>query len=142
MWLNNFPSATGISNQFSPREIILCHRLKYKQHCCTPFGAYCEVHKDNDPTNSMQSQSTPAICLDPTGNLQGTYHFFSLVTGMLIKHCRWTELQVLQSVIDRVGHFAKKSSSPLGLVFADHHCHAFDWTDNDIIGSDKPDMTL
>jgi hypothetical protein len=23
MWLNNFPSATGISNQFSPREIIL-----------------------------------------------------------------------------------------------------------------------
>ncbi len=28
MWLNNFPSATGISNQFSPREIILCHCLK------------------------------------------------------------------------------------------------------------------
>jgi hypothetical protein len=85
MWLNNFPSATGISTQFSPRELILRHRLKYKQHCRTPFGAYCKVHEENAPTNSMQPRSTTAIFLGPTGNIQGSYYFFSLMNGTLIK---------------------------------------------------------
>ena len=31
MWINNMPSATGISTQYSPRELILRTRLKYKQ---------------------------------------------------------------------------------------------------------------
>jgi hypothetical protein len=44
MWLNNFPVANGISTIWSPREIILGHWLNYTHHCCTPFGAYCEVH--------------------------------------------------------------------------------------------------
>jgi hypothetical protein len=81
MWLNNFPLATGISTQFSPRDLIIRHCLDYKKHCKAPFGAYCKVHKENDPTNSMLTPGTPSICLGPTDNLQGSYHFLSLVTG-------------------------------------------------------------
>jgi hypothetical protein len=55
MWLNNFPVSNGISANFSPGEIILRHHLSYKYHCHAPFGAYCETHEDNEPTNSMQS---------------------------------------------------------------------------------------
>jgi hypothetical protein len=55
MWLNNFPVVHGISRRFSPREIILRHKLDYKHHCRAPFGAYCEVHEENLPTNSMKS---------------------------------------------------------------------------------------
>ncbi len=51
MWLNNFPTINGISSDYSPREIILRHRLSYKRHCHAPFGAYCETHEDNKPTN-------------------------------------------------------------------------------------------
>jgi hypothetical protein len=53
MWVNNFPLATGISTQFSPQELIICHWLDYKKHCKAPFGAYCKAHKENNPTNSM-----------------------------------------------------------------------------------------
>jgi hypothetical protein len=44
MWLNNFPSATSISPQYSPRELILRHCLDYKKHFHAPFGAYCKAH--------------------------------------------------------------------------------------------------
>ncbi len=85
MWLNNFPVSKGVSADFSPREIILCHRLFYKYHCRAPFGAYCKTHEDNEPTNSMQSCALPTICLGPTGNFQGSYHFLNLLTGLVIK---------------------------------------------------------
>jgi hypothetical protein len=85
MWLNNFPSAIGISTPSSLRELILRHCLDYNNHCKAPFGAYCKTHEENDPTNSMDTQGTPSICLGPTGNLQGSYYFLSLVTGKLIK---------------------------------------------------------
>jgi hypothetical protein len=121
MWLNNFPSATGISSTFSPRKLILQNHLDYNKHCRTPFGAYCETHEENSPTNSMAPHSIPSICLGPTGNLQGSYYFFSLVTGKIIKRCHWNELPVLQSVIDCVAYYANKSGSPPDLIFSDHH---------------------
>ncbi len=68
MWLNNFPVTNGVSADYSPREIILRHRLSYKYHCRAPFGAYCKTHEDNEPTNSMRSRALPTICLGPTGN--------------------------------------------------------------------------
>ncbi len=59
MRLNNFPPAMGISSQWSPMEIILCHHLDYKHHCCTPFGAHCEVHEDHEhQRNSMKTPAT------------------------------------------------------------------------------------
>jgi hypothetical protein len=139
MRLNNFPSATGISTQFSPREVIIHHHLDYKKHCKAPIGAYCKAHKENNPTNFMLTRGTLSICLGLTGNLQGSYHFLSLVTGKLIKHRRFTELPIPQAAIDRVAHFAKNSPSP-DLVFADRYCQPYDWPDTEIIGSDNPPM--
>ncbi len=142
MWLNNMPSATGISTQFSPRELVLQTRLKYKQHCRAPFGSYCKVHEDNDPTNSMAPRTTPAICVGPTGNLQGSYFFFSLVTGQIIRRCLWSELPVPDAVIEHVAHFAQKSGSPPGLVFSDRCRQEYPWSDNDIVGSEDPPAAL
>ena len=53
MWINNFPSSTGVSSTYSPWEIIPHIYLDYNKHCLTPFGAYCKTHNENDPTNSM-----------------------------------------------------------------------------------------
>jgi hypothetical protein len=142
MCINNMPSATGISTQYSPRELILRTRLMYKQHCNALFGSYCEVHEDNQPTNTMASRTTPAICCGPTGNLQGSYFFFSLVTGLLIKRRKWTELPVPDAVIERVAHFANKAGNPPGIVFSNRHRQPYDWPDNDIIGSDDTPMAI
>ncbi len=78
LWLNAFPSRSGISETLSPREIVLRHKLDYKKHCRAPFGSYCEAHDEPAPTNSMVTRATPCIVLGPTGNLQGTYKFFHL----------------------------------------------------------------
>ena len=132
MWLNNFPTKNGVSDRFSPREIILRHKLNYKKHCRAPFGSYCEVHEDNSPTNSTKSRGIPAICLGPTGNLQGTYSFLNLATGLVIKRRRFTELPVPDSVIKRVETLAEKSNVSSNLVFANRHKIPFDWPDTDL----------
>ena len=54
------------------------------------------------PTNSMTSRTTPAIVLGPTGNLQGTYKFFSLTTGTKLKRRQFTPYPMPDTVIARV----------------------------------------
>jgi hypothetical protein len=61
------------------------HKLDFAKHCRSPFGAYCEVHDEPTPTNTMVTCSTLAIVLGPMGNLQGTYKFFSLAMGKKVK---------------------------------------------------------
>ena len=131
MWLNNFPIANGISTRFSPREIMQHNKLSIKHHCKAPFGSYCEVHEDNDPTNGMQSRGLPTICLGPTGNIQGTYSFLNLSTGLVIKRRRFVELPAPDSVIQRVNDLAETSGVPTTLVFADRTKTPFDWPDNE-----------
>jgi hypothetical protein len=99
LWLNAFPSKSGISETLSPREIVLRHKLDFKKHCQAPFGSYCEAHDEPAPTNNMMSRSTPSIVLGPTGNLQGTYKFFSLTTEKKIKRRQLTRYPMPDSVI-------------------------------------------
>jgi hypothetical protein len=112
MWLNNFPVTNGVSADHSPREIILRHCLSYKYHCRAPFGAYCETHEDNEPTNSIHSHALPTICQGPTGKFQGSYHFLNLLTGLVIKWRAFIELLAPQSVIDHVTTLALKLGVP------------------------------
>jgi hypothetical protein len=73
MWMNSFLVKSGISEKWSPREIVSRHKLDTKMHCKVPFGAYCEVHVDPDITNTMEPRTKWGICLGPTGNMQGSY---------------------------------------------------------------------
>jgi len=73
MWMNAFPVKSGVSEKWSPGELISRHKLNVKLHCKTPFGAYCEVHTDPDTTNTMEPRTKWGICLGPTGNMQGSY---------------------------------------------------------------------
>ena len=120
MWLNNFLTSTGILDNFSPQKFILRNCLTYKHHCRAPFGTYCETHEDNAPTNSVCSRALPTICIEPTGNFQGSYHFLNLVSGAVIKHPLLDKLPAPQLVIDRVTALAKKSGVSSKLVFANH----------------------
>ena len=112
-------------------EIILQHKLNFKQHCRAPFGSYCEVHEDNSPTNSTKLRRIPAICLGPTGNIQGSYSFLNLASGLVIKRRQFTELLAPDSVIKCVETFAAKSNVSSNLVFANRHKIPFDWPDTD-----------
>jgi hypothetical protein len=75
----------------------------------------------------MQSCALPTICLGPTGNFQGSYHFLNLVSSLVIKWCAFTKLPAPQSVIHRVSELAATSGVSRDLIFADWHCVPFTW---------------
>jgi hypothetical protein len=97
-WLNMFPHNDGISDVISPRGIIVGMTIDYAKHCRLEFGSYAQVHEDHD--NSMDSRTTGAIALRPTGNAQGGYYFMSLATGRRLNRNHWTTLPMPQDVID------------------------------------------
>jgi hypothetical protein len=73
LWLNAYPTKSGVSDMLLPREIVLQQKLNFKRHCKACFGAYCKAHDEPTPLNMMVSRSTPAIVLGLTGNIQETY---------------------------------------------------------------------
>ena len=65
-----------------PQTILTGTTADYATHCHVPIGAYCKVHNENDLSNTKTPCTTSyAIALNPTRNLQGSYHFLSLTTG-------------------------------------------------------------
>jgi hypothetical protein len=135
IWLNMFQHAHGISETMSPRTIMTGMRANFATHCCSLFGAYCEVHNENDPSNTMRPRTSQAIALNPTGNLQGSYYFMSLGTGKRIsQHC-WTELPFTQEVIDRLHAIALMEAA----YDADVPDFQFDWGENDPINHQEDD---
>ncbi len=57
------------------------HKLDAKLHYRVPFGSYCEVYVDPEITDTSDPRTKWALCLGPTGNLQGRSKFLSLMTG-------------------------------------------------------------
>ncbi len=47
----------------------------------------------------MKTRGAPAICLSPTGNIQGTYNFLNLASGLGIKQRSFDKLPAPDSVI-------------------------------------------
>ncbi len=117
MWMNSFPVKSGISKKWSPREIVSRHKHDAKLHCKVPFGAYCEVHVNPDITNAMEPRTRWAICLRPTGNMQGSYKFLSLTTGKKVTQGKFTEMPMTDSFIRRINSLGKKDQSKSGLSF-------------------------
>ena len=52
LWLNAFLVKSGVSDTFSPREILLRWRMYAKKHCRVLPGSYCEVNDDPNPSNT------------------------------------------------------------------------------------------
>jgi hypothetical protein len=118
-----------VSETLSPREIVYQHKLDFAKHCKSPFGTYCEVHDELTPTNTMVTRSIPAIVLGPTGNLQGTYRFFSLATGKKVKRRAFTPYHMPDSVIKKVEAYAKLTALPGIFDFADRNGILFEWNE-------------
>lgn len=55
----------------------------------------------------MASQTQAAISLGPTGNLQGTYKFLCLTTGLVIKRQQFKELPMPGSVIRQLKNWER-----------------------------------
>ncbi len=117
MWMKSFLVRSGISDKWSPRELVSRHKLDAKLHCRAPFRSYCEVHVDPEITNTMDPRTKWAICLGPTGNLQGSYKFLSLAMGKKVTPRKFTEIPITESIIKQVEKMAVKDGATKGLSF-------------------------
>jgi hypothetical protein len=108
-WLNAFPHQLGALQTLSLRTIITGLHIDYTKHCRVIFGQYAQTHKKHD--NSMEARTIGAISLPPTGNEQGSYYFYSLMSGKRLHRTHWTELPMPAEVKDRV-HALARSASP------------------------------
>ena len=67
-----------------------------KEKCKLHFGAYAQVYK------TLEKRTQGAICLGPTGNLQGTHKFFSLRSRKRFTRRKFTELPTPTIFMKRV----------------------------------------
>ena len=121
LWLNAFPVKSGISQTFSPRELLVRWRLDYKKHCRVLPGTYCEVHDEPVPTNTMAPRSHEAIALGPTGNLQGSVKFYCINTGRVLKRRSFTPMPMPDSVIKRVNGIGEREKQGRTFRFLNRH---------------------
>ena len=81
MFLNAFHPNSELSKTYFPRTIMTGKALDWKKICRLHSGDYAQVHEDRNTKNTLEDRTQRAICLGPTGNLPGTYNFFSVCSG-------------------------------------------------------------
>ena len=101
--LNYFPAKYGISQHYSPRQIVHQETLDYKSHCLFPFGSYVQAHDEPDPRNTQEPRTRDAIYLRPIKN---SHELYDLETREIINRPRLTMLPVTPSVIAAVEKIA------------------------------------
>ena len=107
--LNVVPRDASVSDTLSPMELLSGRSLDFKKNCVLPPGAYCLVHEEGIPRNSMRERATGAIAIGPTTNLQGSYRFWSLKSGHIITRRQCTVMPVPPEAIDKVEEMAGNS---------------------------------
>ncbi len=71
---------------------------------------------DSDIMNTMEPRMRWAICLGPTGNLQGSYKFLSLTTGKWITRLKFTEMPMTDNMMKQIKKWAVKDHAQKGLM--------------------------
>ena len=78
---------------------------------------YCKVHKEETTQNSYQQRNKGAICMGPSGNLQGGFNFMSLRSMQKITRRSWDMILIPDTVIYRINILVKYKQELL--VFTD-----------------------
>jgi hypothetical protein len=118
-WVNAFPHKFGVSQTLSPRTIVTGLGIDYDKHCRVEYGQYVQTHEKDDDT--MTPRTIGALALRPTGNQQGGYYFYSLMSGQQLHRTHWMELPMPAEVKDRVHGLARRANAHQGLTFTDGH---------------------
>jgi hypothetical protein len=135
LWLNSLPAPPGVSNKYSPREIVLGRKLNFKKHCKATFGSYVKAHNDPTITNTMRPRTFPGTFLGPTGNRQGTHKVFNINTGVVKKNRTITPLPMPDRVITVIkdwGGCHQKEDTARTLNFLNQKQQQYDWDNDDL----------
>ena len=84
LWLNAFPIRSGITGDFSPRELVTGLTVNFHKHCRFDVGAYVEASEDAMITNTNSDRTHPCIYLGPSVNREGSHNCFDLNTSSVV----------------------------------------------------------
>ena len=107
MMINVVPTAKGISDRFSPREITTGRCLNL-DHFKAPFGEYLETSIDADVTNDIKGQTHPCVSLSPSRNWQGLQLYFDLETGAVVSRRTIKRLPMPDWIIKVITHWGNR----------------------------------
>ena len=101
--LNSEIGMSALLTKLSPNTLITGQPQRdYNEVTLLTFGEYVEVYNVNNVTNTNEERTISVVALDPSGNLQGGWMFFSLNTGRVLHRHQWKKLPVNNQIIDRV----------------------------------------
>ena len=111
--LNFFPNKCGISQYYSPRQIVHREALDYDRHCRYPIGQYVQAHDNPNPTNTQAARTIDALYLRP-GNQSG-HQVLDISTNQIIDRSYVTPLPVTPAVIAAVEAIAAARTSKVSV---------------------------
>jgi hypothetical protein len=135
LWLNSLLAAAGVSDKYSPWEIVLGRKINFKKHCKATFSSYAKAHNDPTITNTMRPRTFPRIFLGLTGNRQGTHKVFDINTGIVKKNRTITPLPMPDRVITAIKDWRRhhqKEDKASTLEFLNQKQQQYDWDNNDL----------
>ena len=106
--LDYLPSKGGVSNVYSPNNILYRKTLRYKRQLDLKISNYCQVHQEGTPRNIQADRKKSSICLEPRGNNPVIFNFMSLYSEKEITRRIWDSILIPDTVIARVTELAKK----------------------------------
>ena len=97
--LNFFPPRGGVSQYYSPREIVTGQRLDYKRQCSIPLLSYVVAHDEPQPSNTQAARALDCLYLRPAGDsTQGGHECWHIATGRIVNRRHVTKIPVTSSV--------------------------------------------
>ena len=107
-WYNFTIPEDYVSDRLGPGAIVLGRTYDFNKLCGpgTRFGEYVQTHEDTD--NTMRERTVGAITLRPSGNVQGCFYYYSLITGRRLHRRKCTALPMPDEVIARIHSIADR----------------------------------
>ena len=145
MLMNAHINKQGVSQIYSPREMVLRRNLDFATHCTGVFGEYVLAYDDNTITNTMQERAISGIYVGSAGNMQGSVKVLSLSSGKIVKRRFITRLPMPDSIIEKINRWGKKNKrAGRGRYtdkssFADRHNNEYDWNDEQLVHDNAPE---
>jgi len=106
--LNYFPPKGGISQYYSPREIIHRVKLDYARHCAVSQYAYVQAHDEPSPSNTLAQRTLDSLYVRPSDNTQEGHVLINLTTRSIITRRKITPVPMPDHVISAVEAWAKE----------------------------------
>ena len=132
----------------SPREKLWGRRINVDKELKHGFGDYVQVHS-SVVNNSMYERTSGAIALMPSGNLEGSWYFYLLHNGEIVKRNKATTMPITDDIIaylnsKAVGRKGKIHNIDKPLFEMGNQHIPIDDYDDDIefnaAGNDQPDV--